>query len=139
MSNGEQPKPLFWVGSSRRDLKSFPEEVRRTMGFALFQAQTGGKHVDVKPLKGFGGAGVLEVVEDHQGDTFRAVYTVKFAGAVYVLHSFQKKSKKGLATPKAELDLVRRRLRDAEEHYGKWHANRKPEEGDKQQAERRSE
>ena len=131
MSNGEQPRPLFWVASSKKDLKGFPVEIRRTMGFALFQAQAGGKHVDAKPLKGFGGAGVLEVVEDHQGDTFRAVYTVKFAGAVYVLHAFQKKSKKGAATPKAELDLVRKRLKAAEEHYGEWQASREREEGGK--------
>ena len=106
MSNAEQPNPLFWVGSSKRDLKGFPLEVRRTMGFALFQAQGGGRHVDAKPLKGFGGAGVLEVVEEHAGNAFRAVYTVKFAGAVYVLHAFQKKSKKGVTTPKAEFDLA---------------------------------
>src|SRR5262245_26951317 len=91
MSNGDQPRPLFWVGSSRKDLKGFPLEVRRTMGFALFQAQAGGKQVDAKPLMGFGGAGILEVVEDHDGGTFQAVYTVKFAGAVYVLHAFQTK------------------------------------------------
>jgi phage-related protein len=129
MSNGEQPNPLFWVGSSKKDLKGFPLAVRRTMGFALFQAQAGGKHVDAKPLKGFGGAGVLEVVEDHQGSTFRSVYTVKFAGAVYVLHAFQKKSKKGVKTPKAELDLIRRRLKAAEEHYEEWRATQEEEEG----------
>ncbi|MCY2996152.1 MAG: type II toxin-antitoxin system RelE/ParE family toxin [Planctomycetota bacterium] len=129
MSNGEQPKPLFWVGSSRKDLKGFPLEVRRTMGFALFQAQAGGKHVDAKPLKGFGGAGVLEVVEHHEVDTFRTVYTVRFAGAVYVLHAFQKKSKKGVKTPTAELDLIRSRLKAAEEHYGEWHATREDEAG----------
>jgi phage-related protein len=130
MSNGERPKPLFWVGSSKKDLKGFPLEVRRTMGFALFQAQSGGKHVDAKPLKGFGGTGVLEVVADQEGSTFRAVYTVKFAGAVYVLHAFQKKSKKGVKTPKAELDLIRKRLKAAEEHYGEWRATREDEEGE---------
>jgi phage-related protein len=130
MSNGEPPKPLFWVGSSKRDLKGFPLAIRRMMGFALFQAQAGGKHMDAKPLKGFGGAGVLEVVENHQGSTFRAVYTVKFAGAVYVLHAFQKKSKKGVKTPKAELDLIRKRLKTAEEHYGEWRATQEDEEGD---------
>lgn len=129
MSNGEQPKPLFWVGSSKKDLKGFPLEVRRTMGFALFQAQAGGKHVDTKPLKGFGGTGILEVVEDHAGNTFRAVYTVKFAGAVYVLHAFQKKSKKGVRTPKAEVELVRKRLRAAEEHYAEWRTTQADEEG----------
>jgi phage-related protein len=130
MSNGERPKPLFWVGSSKKDLKGFPLAVRRITGFALFQAQAGGKHVDAKPLKGFGGAGVLEVVADLEGSTFRAVYTVKFAGAVYVLHAFQKKSKKGVKTPKAVLDLIRKRLKTAEEHYGEWRATQEEEEGD---------
>jgi phage-related protein len=130
MGNGEQPKPLFWVGPSKKDLKAFPLAVRRAMGFALFQAQAGGKHVDAKPLKGFGGAGVLEVVEDHERSTFRAVYTVKFAGAVYVLHAFRKKSKKGVKTPKAELDLIRKRLQAAEEHYGEWRATQEKEQGD---------
>jgi phage-related protein len=130
MGNGEQPKPLFWVGPSKKDLKAFPLEVRQTIGFALFQAQTGGKHVDAKPLKGFGGGSVLEVVADHEGSTFRAVYTVKFAGAVYVLHTFQKKSKKGVKTPKPEVDLIRKRLQAAEEHYEKWRATQEDEEGD---------
>jgi phage-related protein len=87
------------------------------MGFALWQAQQGGKHRDAKVLKGFGGAGVLEVVEDHDGDTYRAVYTVKFAGAVYVLHAFRKKSKKGIKTPPAEMEVIKRRLEAAEEHH----------------------
>ena len=113
------------MGSSRKDLKEFPTAVRQTMGFALWQAQLGGKHRDAKVLKGFGGAGVLEVVEDHDGDTYRAVYTVKFAGAVYVLHAFQKKSKKGIKTPAAEMNVVRRRLKAAEEH----HEERRAEEG----------
>ena len=85
------------------------------MGYALYLAQTGRKHGRAKPLKGFGGAGVLELVEDHDGNTYRAVYTVQFAAAVYVLHAFQKKSKKGRETPKSDLDVVRRRLRTAEE------------------------
>jgi phage-related protein len=130
MSNGDQPKPLFWVGSSKKNLKGFPLEVRRTMGFALFQAQAGGKHADAKPLKGFGGASVLEVVADQEGSTFRAVYTVKFAGAVYVLHAFQKKAKKGVKTPRAELDLIRKRLKAAEEHYEEWRAAQNDEERD---------
>jgi phage-related protein len=129
MSNGDQPEPLFWVGSSKKDLKGFSLAARRTMGFALFQAQTGGRHVDAKPLKGFGGAGVLEVVEDVAGNTYRAVYTVKFAGAVYVLHAFQKKAKKGVKTPKAELDLIRKRLKAAEEHYAEWRAAQANEDG----------
>ena len=92
---GDPPKPLFWIGSSRKDLRGFPLEVRHVAGFALWCAQTGQKHPDAKVLKGFGGAGVLEVVEDHDGNTYRAVYTVKFAGVVYMLHAFQKKSTRG--------------------------------------------
>ncbi len=84
------------------------------MGFALYVAQQGGKHVDAKPLKGFGNAGVVEVVTDHRGDTFRAVYTVRFADAVYVLHAFQKKSKTGRETPRVEMELIERRLCEAE-------------------------
>jgi phage-related protein len=94
------------------------------MGFALWQAQLGRKPRDAKVLKGFGGAGVLEVVEDHDGDTYRAVYTVRFAGAVYVLHAFQKKAKKGIKTPVAEMDVIHQRLKAAEEH----HAERRAEE-----------
>jgi phage-related protein len=114
-------KPVIWVGSSLRDLRKFPEEVKDVFGFALYLAQRGGKHVSAKPLKGFGGAGVLEVVEDHVGNAYRAVYTLRFPPAVYVLHAFQKKSKSGIATPKAEMDKIRRRLDDAridhEERY----------------------
>ena len=110
-------KPLHWVGSSRDDLREFPKDVRGVMAFALFQAELGGKHVDATPLKGFGGAGVLEVIEDHDGSTYRTVYTVKFASAVYVLHAFQKKSKKGIATPKKDIDKVRERLELAAQHH----------------------
>lgn len=116
----EELKPLRWIGSSYRDLKSLPVAVKKTIGFALDQAQRGGKHIDAKPLKGFGGAGVLEVVEDHIGDTFRGVYTVKFAGVIYVLHVFQKKSKSGIGTPRQEIDLIKSRLRDAELDYQEW-------------------
>ena len=108
-------KPLAWIGSSQRDFRAFPDAVKDDMGYALYLAQIGKKHDSAKPLRGFGGAGVLEVVEDHGGDTYRAVYTVRFAAAVYVLHAFQKKSRKGRGTPKSEIDLVRRRLRMAEE------------------------
>jgi phage-related protein len=94
-----RPKPVFWVASSRKDLKKFPKAVRQTVGQALFDAQTGGKHPDAKPLQGFHGAGVLEVVEDEDSSTYRAIYTVKFAGTVYVLHAFQKRSKSGRKTP----------------------------------------
>jgi phage-related protein len=113
-------KPVEWIGSSRKDLREFPEDVQDLMGYALFLAQAGGKHEDAKPLKGstaFRGAGVLEVVDDYDGDTYRAVYTVRFAGVVYVLHAFQKKSKTGIETPQHEIDKVKRRLKAAEEHY----------------------
>ena len=108
-------KPVHWVGSSKADLKRFPNPVQDRMGFAIYQAQAGLRHRDAKPLKGFGSA-VLEVVARYDGDTFRAVYTVRFETAVYVLHAFQKKAKRGAATPKPELDMVRRRLRAAEQH-----------------------
>src|SRR5262249_24486367 len=110
-------KSLVWVGSSRRDLKAFPDGVKDSMGYALYQAQLGQKAPTAKPLRGFGGAGVLEIIEDHQGDTYRAVYTVIFSNLVYVLHAFQKKSKKGIATPKSDLDLINRRLQVAEQHH----------------------
>src|SRR6476659_3112773 len=110
----QTPKPVYWEGSSRKDLRAFPKAVKQTVGQALFDAHTGGKHPDAKPLKGFGGAGVLEVVEDDDGNTYRAVYTVKFAGVVYVLHAFQKKSKSGARTPTEEIEKVKTRLRHAE-------------------------
>lgn len=113
-------KHLFWMGGSLHDVRTFPAEVRQVIGFALWQAQNGGKHVDAKPLKGFGGAGVLEVVADHRGDTFRGVYTVKFDGAVYVLHAFQKKSTRGAKTAKRDIDLVEKRLKLAAKHYAIW-------------------
>jgi phage-related protein len=109
-------KPLAWIGSSQRDFRAFPDPVKDDMGYALYLAQIGKKHENAKPLRGFGGAGVLELVEDHAGDTYRAVYTIRFAAAVYVVHAFQKKSRKGRETPKGDIDLVRRRLRMAEEH-----------------------
>lgn len=114
---GEQLKPITWIASSQKDLRSFPEEVRETMGFALYVAQTGGKHDAAKVLKGFGSAGVLEVVDDFDGDTFRAVYTVKFNDAVYVLHAFQKKSRKGAETPQKDVELIKRRLKLAEQQH----------------------
>jgi len=110
-------KPVEWIGSSREDLRDFPGEVREVMGEALYRAQQGNEHPVAKALKGFGGRGVLEIVDDHRGDTYRAVYTVRFARVVYVLHVFQKKSKKGIATPRHEIELIRTRLRRAEEHY----------------------
>lgn len=122
-----RPKPVFWIASSRKDLKKFPKGVRLTFGQALFDAQTGGKHPDAKPLKGFRGGGVLEVVEDDNGNTYRAVYTVKFAGVVYVLHAFQKKSKSGVKTPAAEIEKVKNRLTQAETHHAEWAQKQKEE------------
>ena len=108
-------KPLYWVGSSKRDLFSLPEPVVDLFGFALFLAQDGRKHEQAKPLRGFGSAGVLEVVEDWDRSTYRAVYTVRFEGVVFVLHIFQKKSKRGAATPKADIDLMRQRVKAAKQ------------------------
>jgi phage-related protein len=108
-------KPLVWVGSSGKDFREFPDLVKDDMGYALFLAQKGGKHEKAKPLRGFGGAGVIEIVTDHRGDTFRTIYTVKLAGRVYVLHAFQKKSKTGRETPKHEIDLIKSRLTKAEQ------------------------
>jgi phage-related protein len=114
-------KPLHWMGSSRKDLNTFPALVQLHLGAALGVAQFGGKHPDAKPWKGQG-PGVMEIVEDHRGDTFRAVYTVRFADAVYVLHTFQKRSKSGIKTPKADQALIASRLKaamqDYEERYG---------------------
>jgi phage-related protein len=121
-----QPKPVRWVGSSKDNLSDFPQEVRRRVGGALWDAQRGLKAPYAKPLRGFGGTGVLEVVDDYDGDTYRAVYTVRFAGIVYVLHAFQKKSKRGIATPNAELDLIKQRLKRARKDYEQWSRSEKP-------------
>jgi phage-related protein len=110
MVNPAALKPLVFVGSSREDLRDVPKEVRTVMGAALHAAQLGGRHDHAKPLKGFGGASVLEVVEDSDGDTYRAIYTVRLKDVVYVLHVFQKKSRRGSQTPRHEMDLVRSRL-----------------------------
>lgn len=110
-------KPLIWMGQCKKVVRNFPEEVRREVGFTIRLAQKGGKAVNAVPLLGFGSAKVLEVVIDDDGSTYRAIYTVKFADAIYALHAFQKKSKKGSETPKMEMDMVRSRLRQAEEHY----------------------
>jgi len=107
------PKPLIWRATSKADFLSFPVAVQREMGYALFLAQMGERHPSMaKTLKGFGGGTVVEVKENHDGNTYRAVYTVRYAEAVFVLHAFQKKSKKGAATPKEDMDLIRRRLSD---------------------------
>jgi phage-related protein len=110
-------KTLYWIGSAKKDLMDMPETVQDTFGYALHQAQAGSKHAGAKPLKGFGSAGVLEVVESADGGSYRAVYTVKFAGSLYVLHCFQKKSTQGIATPQPDMDLIRSRLKDAEAHF----------------------
>ncbi len=113
-------KPVAWIGSARRDLAAFPEPVKDLVGYALYVAQQGGKHPSAKPLRGFGGAGVLEVVEDFHGDTYRAVYTVRMAGRIYALHAFQKKSSSGIKSSKADLDLIRERLKRAEQEHAEW-------------------
>ncbi|HEX8013048.1 MAG TPA: type II toxin-antitoxin system RelE/ParE family toxin [Casimicrobiaceae bacterium] len=109
------PRPLRWVASAKKDLMAMPRPVKRKVGFALYLGQIGEKHPATKPLKGFGSAGVLEVIEDYQGDTYRAVYTVRLKRAVYVLHCFKKKATKGTQTPRPDLDLMRSRLKAAQE------------------------
>jgi phage-related protein len=110
-------KTVVWVGPTRKDLKALPRAVQRAVGVALYAAQLGETPPDAKVMKGFGGAGVLELIEDHRGDTYRAVYTVRFATKIYVLHVFQKKSKRGIATPQRDIELIRARLRWAEQIY----------------------
>jgi phage-related protein len=114
------PKPVRWVGSSKDDLSAFPDDVKARFGGALWDAQMGLKSPAAKPLKGYGGAGVLEIVVDFDGNTFRTVYTVRFSEAVYVLHAFQKKARRAIATPKGELDLVGARHARAKEDYEAW-------------------
>ena len=120
MSKQRPRKPINWVGSAKRDLDAMPEDVKDVFGHAIDLAQAGGKHQDAKVMTGFGSAGVLEVVEDDRGDTYRAVYTVKFAGWVYVLHCFQKKSKSGIKTPKEDMDLIHARLKAAKLDFEAW-------------------
>jgi phage-related protein len=117
-------KPLFWIGSAKSDLLEFPEVVKDEMGVALSVVQFGGKHPKAKPWKGEG-SGVLEIVEDHRGDTYRAVYTVKFENAAYVLHVFQKKSPKGIKTAQTDVELVSRRLKVVSEDYKARYGKRK--------------
>jgi phage-related protein len=107
-------KTVIWLGDSLRELKTFPAAVQDEMGYAIYLAQRGDRHVSAKPLKGLG-SGVLEVVSDHRGDTFRSVYTVRYVDRVFVLHAFQKKSKSGIATPKANVELIKQRLKRAVE------------------------
>jgi len=113
----ESPKfrRLYWVGGSKKDLLALPEDVVDVFGYALYLAQIGRKHDQARPMKGFGSAGILEIVEDWEGNTYRAVYTVRFECGIYVLHVFQKKAKRGIATPKSDLDLIRHRLKVAEQ------------------------
>jgi phage-related protein len=121
--DGEQSaRPVTWIGTSRRDLKGFPPPVRRDMGKALYAAQRGETDPAAKPLRGFGGARVMEIVDLHDTNTYRAVYTAQFGEAIYVLHAFQKKSKRGIATPAREIELVRRRLAEAK----RLHRQRQP-------------
>ena len=123
-------KTLIWVGQSRKELAEFPPDVRRAMGFALHLAQIGQKHEKAKPLRGFGGAGVLEVVEDDDGSTFRAVYTVKFSDAVYVLDAFQKKSVRGIKTAAVDINRIKARLKDAQEiHHERQRKKEQQEQG----------
>jgi phage-related protein len=110
----EAERPLIWMGSSRRDVRGFPRQVRRDIGQALYAAQQGETDPAAKPLKGFGGGSLLEIIADYGGDTWRAVYTARFPEAIYVLHAFQKKSKKGIGTPKRNMDLIRQRWAEAD-------------------------
>jgi phage-related protein len=115
MTEAPSARALYWVGSSKRDLMALPASVVDVFGYAFYLAQIGRKHDQAKPLKGFGSAGVLEVVEDRGGNTYRGVYTVRFPARVFVLHVFQKKSKHGVATTREDLNLVRERLKRAEQ------------------------
>ena len=121
MEMNEEAKPVRWIGSSRNDLRAFPEAPRRHIGQALYAAQCGEEYPSVKPLRGFGGRSVLEIVVTDQTGAYRAVYTVRFREAIYVLHVFQKKSKKGIATPQSEINLIDHRLAAAEEDYRRRH------------------
>jgi phage-related protein len=118
-------KPAEFIGSAEDDLAAFPDDVKSVVGFAIFQAQLGLMHQRAKPMRGFKGASVLEILDDYDGDTYRAVYTVRFAGVVYVLHAFQKKSKSGAKTPKYEMELIKARLAKAKEHYEEVYAGRR--------------
>jgi phage-related protein len=120
-------KEAAWLGSSKEVLRSFPKPVRRKLGHAVWEAQLGRFPHGAKPLHGFGGASVVEILADHDGNAYRAVYTVRFADFVYVLHVFQKKSKKGVKTPANVVELIRKRLKIAEDDYEKWKAKRQNE------------
>jgi phage-related protein len=124
-SKPKRHKSVHFVGTSRKDLKALSKGARAVFGFAILLAENGMKHPDAKPMAGFGGAGVLEVVEDLDGDAYRAVYTVQFGSTVYVLHAFKKKSKVGSKTPPRDMELILKRFKEAEEHYKQKHAARK--------------
>ena len=124
-SKPKRPKTVHFVGTSRKDLRALPKGAKAIFGYAIELAEYGMKHPDAKPLKGFGGAGVIEVVEDLDGDAYRAVYTVKFGKMVYILHAFKKKSKVGFKTPPRDMEMITKRLKEAEEHYKENHAPRK--------------
>jgi phage-related protein len=109
----EAERPVVWLGSSLRDLRGFPSAVRRDVGQALYAAQQGETYPSAKPMRGFGGGSVLEIVAAHRGDTWRAIYTVRYAEAIYVLHAFQKKSKRGVVTPRKDVELIHQRLGEA--------------------------
>ena len=126
-------KPLHFIGSSKRDLTGFPTAIRKEAGFALYLAQMGDKSVGAYPMVGFGGASVLEVVMTDDGRAFRAVYTVRFKKAIYVLHAFEKKSKKGIGTPQTDMNLIRRRLKTAEEHYVRYYEQKAKEQQKQEQ------
>jgi phage-related protein len=115
----QNPKPLRWVGSAKKELLAMPDDMQQVFGFALYYAQIGLLHPAAKPLKGFGSAGVVEIVEDWRGNAYRVVYTVRFTGAVYVLHCFQKKSKRGIETHGQEIDLIYTRLKEAQSRVKK--------------------
>ena len=118
-------KEVIFVASAQEDLRAFPDDVKHVMGFALYEAERGGKHPAAKPLKGFKGAGVLEILDDHDGDTYRVVYTVRLEDELYVLHAFQKKSKKGIATSQSDLDLIAKRLALAERIHAERQRHKK--------------
>jgi len=117
-------KPLEWIASSKKDLKKFPDDVQRVMGYGLLQAQEGEKNKNAKILKGFGSADVLEIIDEDLSGTYRAVYTVRYKEIVFVLHVFQKKSKQGIKTPQEDIELVKSRLKQAQELYEKEYKKR---------------
>ena len=117
----QQLKPIRWMASTKEDLSSSPDAVKDAIGYALYEVQCGQRPANAKPLKGFGGAGILEIVEDFDGDTWRTVYTVEIAGVIYVLDFFQKKAKKGISTPKHIIGRIKKRRRDAMVLEGQKH------------------